>query len=241
MKIKSKTMLGVSLFAMTFSFGVMADDTCKTVPTCAELGYTATSCSGDSIKCPFNTSKLYCLPVVPHLCNSSETKIGDIYYSDDICSSEVVSGKTAIGVVYDTDRKLVLSLDQVTKYWNDGTTTYNDISTLTNYTSSSTAQQDFDGKSNTDKIVAYATSSGQTHQAAQYCHDKTTGGKTWYLPALGEMMPMGTNYSTINTGLSKAGGTSLSSSCYWSSTEYNYYQTWVYTTRPNFIRRRYAP
>ena len=212
-------MLGVSLFAMTFSFSATAQ-TCKPVPTCAELGYTETSCTGDSLKCPFDTSKMYCLPVVPHSCNSSETKVGDIYYSDDTCSSEAISGKTPIGIVFDTDRKLVAALTDPHMHWNDGSETSNDIPSLTNYGSGPNPKQDFNGKSNTDAIVAYAASSGQAHEAAQFCHNMTTGGKTWYLPALGEMLTLPASRETINEAMERIGVDGLSVTGYWSSTEY---------------------
>ena len=39
---------------------------CVPVPDCASIGYTETSCDGDSIKCPFDTTKLKCIP-----CDSS--------------------------------------------------------------------------------------------------------------------------------------------------------------------------
>ena len=39
---------------------------CVPVPDCASIGYTETSCEGDSLKCPFDTTKLYCPP-----CDSS--------------------------------------------------------------------------------------------------------------------------------------------------------------------------
>ena len=39
---------------------------CITPPDCASIGYTETSCEGDGLKCPFDTSKLYCPP-----CDSS--------------------------------------------------------------------------------------------------------------------------------------------------------------------------
>ena len=92
MKIKSKTMLGVSLFAMTFSFGATAQ-TCKPVPSCESLGYTATSCSGDSIKCPFDESKLHCMKA-QSLCTP-----GKIFYTDGTCSDDYDSSKTVLGVI----------------------------------------------------------------------------------------------------------------------------------------------
>ena len=39
---------------------------CVPVPDCASIGYTETSCDGDSLKCPFDTTKLKCIP-----CDSS--------------------------------------------------------------------------------------------------------------------------------------------------------------------------
>ena len=39
---------------------------CTPTPDCASMGYTETSCDGDSLKCPFDISKLYCIP-----CDSS--------------------------------------------------------------------------------------------------------------------------------------------------------------------------
>ena len=44
----------------------MAHAECTPAPDCVELGYTETSCETTSLKCPFDTSKLYCLP-----CDSS--------------------------------------------------------------------------------------------------------------------------------------------------------------------------
>jgi len=39
---------------------------CTPSPDCANMGYTETSCEGDSLKCPFDISKLFCIP-----CDSS--------------------------------------------------------------------------------------------------------------------------------------------------------------------------
>ena len=269
MNTQNKILLGVSLFAMTFSFGATAQ-TCKPVPSCESLGYTKTSCSGDSLKCPFDTSKMYCIcnytatskpahcATATDSCEKNGTtyyastcascnggfilnngscaprcELGSIYYSDDTCSSEVISGKTPIGVVYDTDRKLVVSLKYAEIPWNYGTDTCYNIPEVMDDLHESTAQQDFNGKSNTDAIVAYAKSSGLPHKAAQYCHDMTTGGKTWYLPALGEIIPLGTNYSTVNASLSKVGAAFLAnvvSDAHWTSTEHS--KSYAYTLVP---------
>ncbi len=39
---------------------------CTPTPDCDAIGYTETSCEGDSLKCPFDITKLYCIP-----CDSS--------------------------------------------------------------------------------------------------------------------------------------------------------------------------
>ncbi len=53
---------------------------CTPTPDCASIGYTETSCEGAFIKCPFDTSKLYCVP-----CDSS------FKYT---CSGENITGGT---------------------------------------------------------------------------------------------------------------------------------------------------
>ena len=49
------------ILSMTiFSFPVYAE--CVPAPDCGELGYTATSCEGKFVRCPFDTTKLFCAP-----------------------------------------------------------------------------------------------------------------------------------------------------------------------------------
>ena len=52
-----------------------AESTCTAAPSCSELGYTqsASVCSGQYIKCPFDTTKVMCVNGGPH--------IGDLKYS----------------------------------------------------------------------------------------------------------------------------------------------------------------
>ena len=45
-------------------FNVYAE--CTPTPDCASIGYTETSCEGDSLKCPFDITKMMCMP-----CDSS--------------------------------------------------------------------------------------------------------------------------------------------------------------------------
>ena len=48
------------------SMAGVANAACTPTPDCANIGYTETSCDGDSLKCPFDISKLFCVP-----CDSS--------------------------------------------------------------------------------------------------------------------------------------------------------------------------
>ena len=122
-----------------------------------------------------------------------------------------------------------------------------DIPGLTNY-GSSPHNSDFDGKSNTSKIVS-ALGSG-TSYAAGYCNAYSKGGVSgWYLPAQGELYAsVWTNKSAVNAGLSAAGGTSIQNGWHWSSSESTYANfAWVvnatdgpvfnYTKNGNFYVR----
>ncbi|MBR1605118.1 MAG: DUF1566 domain-containing protein, partial [Alphaproteobacteria bacterium] len=145
--------------------------------------------------------------------------VGDIYYSDDTCSPDVISGKTPIGVVYDTEHKLVISLNEKRGSW--GNVTENDDTELENFTNVTAAKTDLNGKSNTDILVLL-----RNHPAANYCHNMTTGSKTWYLPAFGEMQLM--SNSAVNSKLGTVGTSFASSSYYWSSTEHHYPSAWYF-------------
>ena len=144
--------------------------------------------------------------------------IGNILYSDSTCSSCKVSGKTPIGVVsyVNGSKRIAINLDHTNMQWGGYGT---DIPGLTNY-SSSPHTTDFNGKSNTSKIVN-TLGSGSSY-AAGYCNAyRTSGVSGWYLPAQGELYAsVWTNYSAVSKGISAAGGTQLSSGYwYWSSSE----------------------
>ena len=108
-----------------------------------------------------------------------------------------------------------------------------DISELTNYSSSSSARNDFNGQSNTSTILLNLGTS--TDIAAGYCRSQSLNGKTGYLPAAGELYVMWENKSDINSALQKIGASTIDSafnnlytgSHYpWSSTEYSSYNAW---------------
>ena len=198
---------------------------CAVPPTCDELGYAYSSaeCDGQSVlKCPFDQTKVFCSepkdPNAPITCT-----VGSILYNDLKCYSKKPSGKTAIGVVFDHNKKLAISLDggKNSIQWGGSGT---DISTLTNCTSSNFSTCGTDGKDNTQKIVS-ALGTGSDY-AAGYCYNKTDGGVakgTWFLPSMSELKTLYNNKTQVNAGITAAGGTKFPTSraWYWSSTEYN--------------------
>ena len=78
---------------------VSAFGECVPVPDCASIGYTETSCEGDSLKCPFDTTKLYCPP-----CDSSfrYTCTGDNIKTPigAACNGKYVSCECVAGAKY---------------------------------------------------------------------------------------------------------------------------------------------
>ncbi len=102
-----------------------------------------------------------------------------------------------------------------------------------NFTSASTAQGDYDGKSNTSYLSENTYTSG-TSYAAGYCLSVTSKrGKTGYLGAAGELYKIYENKAAINELLSLIGGTTIGSQNMWSSCQYysssrRYYAWCVY-------------
>ena len=254
---------------MTFIYCLLsttAHAECTPAPDCANMGYTETSCEGDSLKCPFDISKLFCIPCdssYKYDCNGDNMTggvgdacggkyascacsgggefnngscpqsctVGMIYYSDKSCSSNYDSSKTAIGVVV-KDNELVLSQkSSSTMTWGTYGT---DISGLTNYSSSTDAKADYNGKSNTAAIIA--GDSGAV--AAKYCNDYTTAGTSagdWYLPAAGELYSyVYGNYNAINTAMTAIGWT-FDSAYFWSSSEYSSGGAWTVGSRNGYM------
>ena len=149
--------------------------------------------------------------------------VGNILYSDSTCSSCKVSGKTPIGVVsyVNGSKRIAISLKESTNFWSRS---YVDISGIPNYSSSSSALQDFNGKSNTAAWVNHYGSSA-TNGAPGYCYNYTTAGTRkgdWYLPALGELSAsIWTYHCQVNIGLANIEDSDILGSGYlWSSSEY---------------------
>ena len=148
--------------------------------------------------------------------------VGYIYYSDGSCHAEYDDIKTPIGIIVDAARKIIISLDEEKLPWNDGTRDFLTLPLSIKYNLED-APQDFNGSANTDTIIAFAQSVGREYKAAQYCANKITGNKKWYLPALGELIVLYQNKTEVQNGLDRiVGSIKLSDSSYRSSTSTGY-------------------
>lgn len=103
-----------------------------------------------------------------------------------------------------------------------------DVVEVSNITDSTKAKLDYNGFSNTAKIISALGSS--TDIAVGWCKSKsiTVGGEVrkGYLPALGEWQTAYDNKSQVASALSKIGGTAIPDSYYWSSTENSSNYAW---------------
>lgn len=93
---------------------------------------------------------------------------------------------------------------------------------------------DFNGKANTDAIIAAYTEHGVAMDAKDMCKVLETfnggsdnqGHTDWYVPACGQLALMYLAKTDINAALAKIGGTALESDTYWSSSESNSNRAW---------------
>ena len=143
------------------------------------------------------------------------------------------------------DNELIASIDLQYQYWSAD---YVNLSGLTNYSSSTDAKTDYNGKANTLAIVDhYGTEVATSSNAGVYCYNYAPAGmestkNQWYLPAAGEIYEYfyggGTNYSKINATWTKL-GISLSSKYFWSSSEYNLNLAWYVSSSSGSVSDDY--
>lgn len=157
-----------------------------------------------------------------------EVAIGDIVCTDGsiVKPADWPCGRTAKGIVFYVDDTGVhgwmvhLQNQANNKKWS---TEYQDIPSLTNYTTSRTAITDFDGYDNTLQIRNFGNSS---KYPAAWTVDFTNG---WYLPAMGQLNILYGNLVEVNASLAIVGGTLFemnSSWWYWSSSEHTFEHAW---------------
>ncbi|MFR3314038.1 MAG: hypothetical protein ACLTT2_07440 [Alphaproteobacteria bacterium] len=251
--MRKELIASLSMLGSLAASGAAAAQTCATPPSCETLGFTKSEadCDGlEALKCPFDQSKLYCPQGGG---NMSAAAPGAILYSDGTISDSVIASKTPVGIVayVNGSTGFAVSLTEVSKTWSSG---HEDVSCLTNYTSSSTAMTDMNGKTNTMCIVNYENNNVKkySYPAAEYCHTYSAvssgkGSSGWYLPAAGELYSMSFSYGAINLGLQKLSKTKISSDYYWSSSEYYYTNgyghgndAWVVRPSDGYMRSDYT-
>ncbi len=233
--------------ALVISCGMSQAQTCVPTPDCQTLGYTSSSYCSGGLKCPFGnywncdavncelsgkvtelTEKIVELEKkIDQQQQQESCVVGSILYLDMTCSVTVTGGKTPIGIVVYIDGTgggQALALKSIGSYdWSSESG--DNISGLTNYSSSSAASKDYDSCGNTAKIIAAGDKS--EYPAAWAAHEYKTAGTEagdWCLPAAGIFTSYYNNQDAINTGFRRAGGTQFTNSTYaWSSSESSYY------------------
>lgn len=201
--MKKYLLLASVVLAGTVVGGAYAAIDCSTPPSCGEMGYSYSEdqCSGQKIlRCPFDETQVFCSePSGSSLSEEIPCEIGSVLYDDKKCYTSAPSGKNPIGVVFNTDKRLAISVTasktSVTSVQWGGYGT--DISDLPNCngTSVGSCSAATDGEDNTNKIVAAIGSDS----AAGWC--KSTGG---FLPSARELdiLKISSTKEKVNAGLS---------------------------------------
>jgi len=192
-------MMWILVSSLTMTNMVYAE--CTPTPDCASIGYTETSCEGDSLKCPFDISKLFCIPCdtsfkydcfgdnitggVGSACNGKYaacTCSGGGVFNNGSCPQSCT-----VGMIYYSDGSCSFENDSTKTAVgfvvkdneliasNFVSTTFelwgSDIVGLANL-SAEDAQQDMDGKANTAAIVA-ELGTANTNNPVIYCYNYT--------------------------------------------------------------------
>lgn len=156
-------------------------------------------------------------------------QIGDFVYGDKTWSTELDGTKTCVGVITDVRSKDFdfISLQNVgATFW---THTLDIISNVVTETNKSLAMCDFAGKTNSQNIIlAKPTESTAAHQCAAYSTEGF-GTNSWFLPSCGQWGVAQLNRVKIDTSISATIGSGpLSGGSYWTSTQYNSNDAWIF-------------
>lgn len=157
--------------------------------------------------------------------SSNNCAVGWLYYSDNKCYKNPVTGKTLLGIVVylNGQHGQVMSINQVNSsvQWSSDGSDY-DVPGCAGAVEYYDAQKDFGSCSNTNAIKADGNNS--KYPAAYAAAGYSMSGKKWCLPAAGVLHSVYNNLDIINSSLQKVGGTLINSGGgdehIWSSTEY---------------------
>ena len=117
------------LVSSTSIIGV-ANAACTPTPDCATIGYTETSCEGKFVRCPFDTSKLFCVPCdssFKYDCSGANitggigTSCGGKYmsctcsnggtFTNGVCEEIAVAQNCTVGMIYYSDKSCSEEVD----------------------------------------------------------------------------------------------------------------------------------
>lgn len=159
----------------------------------------------------------------------SRPKVGDFVYGDKTWSTELDGTKTCVGVITDVRSKDFdfIALQNVgATFW---TQTLDIISNVVTETNESLAMCDFAGKTNSQNIIlTKPTESTAAHKCAAYSTEGFGAG-SWFLPSCGQWNVAQLNRVKIDTSISATiGSDPLSSGSYWTSTQYNSNDAWIF-------------
>ena len=248
-KINSNILL--TALGLIFSSANSFATECTPAPDCASLGYnkTVADCEGgDTIKCPTDTSKVYCLGGI-----GQNISAGAILYGDGSVDSNLISGKKPVGIVFDVVNRLAIAVAPVKKDGSAGEETMPWSSSFCDTPNLENCDQwesyitcGADGRANTDAILAstcngttYAANAANAYQPDGCSADFCKKGK-WFLPSKMNLKRLYQVNDSVNKtlGLLRTSGVgvgNLKSEKYWSSTEDSEGKVWIVTINSHYV------
>ena len=235
-----KKVVGVVLGLLPVSVSAQ----CITPPDCALIGYTETSCEGDSLKCPFDATKLKCFP-----CDSSfrYTFSGDNIKNPigDSCNNKYVSCECNSPEYIFINSECICDTrcNVGAIYYSDGTCNHcliegknpvgivvkdNDLIMNLDFQYTQWAPNNI----NMENIVETSDTTDAQNQKNGYFNYFPTNleesKNQWYLPAAGELYNyLGLNYETIKYTWNKLNINYDETNHLWTSTEAAYHYGWI--------------
>lgn len=170
---------------------------------------------------------------------------GTLYTTDEWTAGGYANDQSNGVAVACASTSFVIAKENVSNLsyaWGGYSKSITDICTTSSF---STAMLDFDGENNTPKIIEQL--SGYTDMysvtgapAAEACAAYVfPNGKKGYLGALGQWKVVSNNKTAINSAMSLIGGTALSSTYYWTSTQGSNIYSWCVTLYGGTINYTY--